>query len=69
MYPEILTNPDGPLSEGNAKDVSKAFTYALKKVVNAHANEIEKDYNTPISDIHIYSYRKCAHTRLNCGTT
>ena len=41
----------------------------MKKIVDLHAAEIKKDYNIDPSEIGIHSYRKQAHTRLNCGTT
>ena len=69
MYPHILSDPEGQLYEGASENVTKAFARSLKKIVDLHAAEIKKDYNIDPSEIGIHSYRKQAHTRLNCGTT
>ena len=69
MYPDVLADPEGQLFQGGAASVTKSFSRALKKIVTAHVTGIEQNYNIKVCDISIHSYRKCAHTRLNCGTT
>ena len=69
QFSEVLDNADGPLFQGTPNAVTKAFSYALNKVKDAHAIDIQRRFNIKLEDIHLYSYRKCAHTRLNCGTT
>ena len=65
QFSEVPDDTNGPLFQGMPNSVTKAFSYALNKVKDAHAIDIQRRFNIKPEDIHLYSYRKCAHTRLN----
>lgn len=74
LHPDILSNPDRSFLQGSQDAQSSAFNRVLKKVlttnVDGHGVPLcESKYGVPIEEITMYSYRKCAHTKLNCGST
>lgn len=69
MYPEVLDDKDGLLFCGSSESQTDRFTRVLKQVVKDKADIIQRQFSFLPSDIGIHSYRKCAHTKLNCGST
>ena len=41
----------------------------MKKICLQHRDEIESKFGFNIEDSGVHSWRKCAHTKLNCGST
>ena len=68
-HPEILAKPDGPLFPGTIDAQTQRFRDVLKLVLLKHKDMIEKDFAFKIGQIGVHSWRKAAHTKLNCGST
>ena len=74
LNPDVIANKDGPLFTGTRDAQASTFTRILQKVLKTNADDdgnplCESEYSTPLSAISLYSFRKCAITRLNCGST
>ena len=69
MFPEVLSEPDGLLFPGSAESQTDRFSRVLKQVVKDKATVIQRQYTFNPEDIGVHSWRKCAHTKLNCGST
>ena len=66
MHPQVLQYPDGLVFPGDSTD---RFSDVIKKIRITHKEEIEREYGFDIRDIGVHSWRKCAHTKMNCGST
>jgi len=75
LHPEAIAMPNYPLLQGAPDAQATAFNRVLKKVLRTNVDSdtniplCEKKHSTPVNDISMYSYRKCSHTKLNCGST
>lgn len=69
IFPETLSNPNGPLFHGALDAQASRFSSVLKIVMETHKEEIMNRFGFRIEDIGVHSWRKAAHTKLNCGST
>lgn len=69
LFPDILSDKDGPLFSGSLDKQTDRFAKQLNIVLKAKQREIEESFGFDLKDISVHSYRKAAHTRLNCGST
>ena len=69
LNPDVLTNSQEALFRGDVKAQSQKFGETLAKVVKKYALIIKEDFGFEESDIGVHSYRKCAHSKLNTGST
>ena len=67
MFPHVLGRPNGLLFP--FLDAAGMFTEQMKKVCSLYKDEIERDFGFNVDDIGIHSWRKCAHMKMNCGST
>ena len=65
----LVANPTGPLFKGTSKSVAENFGRIVNKICVKYKSIIEEDFGFDISDIGVHSWRKCAHTKLNTGST
>lgn len=74
LNPYVLRDVDGPLFPGDRKSQAQKYSRALKKILDLYVNEDDQPlcltkYGVDPKHITLYSLRKGAHTRLNCGST
>ena len=69
LNPHLLRNPNDPLFAGSVASQSQRFGRYVKQICLKYEQEILKKFGFKISDIGAHSWRKCAHTKLNCGST
>lgn len=71
MNPNVLANPNDSLFTGSLEAQSQRFGRFVKKIVQKHEHELKVRFSimNPKDMIGVHSWRKCAHTKLNCGST
>ena len=74
LHPERIAKPDESILHGTQDAQTTAFNRVLKKVLQSHVDEdgiplCEVEHGVKMESISMYSFRKCAHTKLNCGST
>eukprot|EP00984_Skeletonema_dohrnii_P033738 scaffold31287_cov172-Skeletonema_dohrnii-CCMP3373.AAC.1 len=74
LNPYVLRDVDGPLFPGDRKSQAQKYSRALKKILYLYVDEDDQPlcltkYGVDPKHITLYSLRKGAHTRLNCGST
>ena len=69
MNSDIIAKPEEALFQGSLQAQSQRFSRIVSRVSNQHKAIIEDAFGFKVEDIGVHSWRKCAHTMLNCGTT
>ena len=69
MHPDVIANGEEAFFVGALAAQAQRFGRLVKRVCEKHRTEIENKFGFKISDIGVHSWRKCAHTKLNCGST
>jgi hypothetical protein len=69
LNPDVLANPEGSLFSGSVDAQAQRFSKIVTRLKNKHAATIKRVYGFDIEDIGVHSWRKCAHTKLNTGST
>lgn len=75
LHPELIAQPNSSMLKGiNTEGATKKFNRILKKVLrdNVDPHKVplcESKHGIPPDELTMYSFRKCAHTWLNCGST
>ena len=69
--PELLDDKDGPLFPESKDSHTKRFSDTLKLLLKDPEKReiIQKQYGFDPADIGVHSWRKAAHTKMNCGST
>ncbi|KAL7509504.1 hypothetical protein ACHAXN_010960 [Cyclotella atomus] len=69
MNPTVIARPEEALFPGAIKAQSQRFFEIVNKIKKKHKTIIERDFGFDIQDIGVHSWRKCAHSKLNTGST
>ena len=69
VNPDVIANPEESLFPGSAKSQTQRFGRIVNQICLKYKDIIESDFAFDIADIGVHSWRKCAHTKLNCGST
>ena len=69
LSPDIISNPEESFFSGSLSNQSQRFGRLVKRIIKKHIWEVKNVYGFKIEDIGVHSWRKCAHTTLNCGST
>lgn len=69
MNPDVITNCEELLFRGVVKSQAERFGKIVKRVGKKYADIILQDFMIDIDEIGVHSWRKCAHTKLNTGST
>ena len=69
MNPDVINNPEECLFRGAIKAQSQRFSDMVDKIKNKYKTIIERDFRYELRDIGVHSWRKCAHSKLNTGST
>jgi hypothetical protein len=67
--PTIIAEPEEALFPGVLKSQAQKFGNILSYIKKKYKTIIERDYGISIDDIGVHSLRKCAHSKLNTGST
>ncbi|KAL7524621.1 hypothetical protein ACHAWF_001023, partial [Thalassiosira exigua] len=69
LNPDTIANEEEALFKGSMSSQSQRFGRFVQKICRQHRQEIEEDFGFDIWDIGVHSWQKCAHTKLNTGST
>jgi|Transcript_4726 hypothetical protein len=74
LHPELVGQPNSSILKGNQDAATQKFNRVAKKVLRANVDPqnvplCESKHGVPIKQVSMHSWRKCAHTKLNCGST
>ena len=69
LNPDVVCNEEESFFRGSLKAQSQRFGRYVAKMCKKHKDEIASRFGFKIEDIGVHSWRKCAHTKLNCGST
>jgi hypothetical protein len=74
LHPDLVGKPNNSILKGNQEAATQKFNRVVKKVLQANVDAqgvplCESKHGVPLPEITMYSWRKCAHTKLNCGST
>ena len=69
MNPTVIARPEEALFPGAIKAQSQRLFEIVNKIKKKHKTIIERDLGFDIQDIGVHSWRKCAHSKLNTGST
>ena len=69
MNPNVIAKPQDALFPGGIDAQCQRFSNIVTEIKNKYKNIIEEDFQVDIKDIGVHSWRKCAHTKLNTGST
>ena len=69
LNPDVVRNPEESFFTGLLANQSQHFVSLVREVAKKHQCEIENKYGFRIEDIGAHLWRKCAHTKLNTGST
>lgn len=67
--PTIIAKPEEALFKGEVKSQAKRFMDIVRKICRKYEHIIKNDFGFDIADIGVHSWRKCAHSKLNTGST
>ena len=74
LHPDLIAQPNSSILVGSQDAQCTNFNRILKKVLREHRDEhglevCESKFGMPLKECSMYSWRKCAHTMINCGST
>jgi hypothetical protein len=67
--PTVIAQPEEALFPGVIKSQAQRFGNIVSFIKKKYKTIIERDYAVSIDDIGVHSWRKCAHSKLNTGST
>jgi hypothetical protein len=67
--PTVIAQPEEALFPGVIKSQAQRFGNMVSFIKKKYKTIIERDYAVSIDDIGVHSWRKCAHSKLNTGST
>lgn len=69
LNPNVIAEAEEALFSGSLSAQSQRFGRLVAKVSAKHKDYIESEFGVNIQDIGVHSWRKCAHSKLNTGST
>eukprot|EP00804_Cyclotella_cryptica_P020114 CCRYP_020133-RA/>CCRYP_020133-RA protein AED:0.24 eAED:0.24 QI:0/0/0/1/1/1/2/0/687 len=69
LNPHVISNSEESLFPGSITAQVQRFGRYVAKICVKYQQIIEDEFAFDIKDIGVNSWRKCAHTKLNCGST
>ena len=69
LNPNVIANSEESLFPGGVKAQVNKFDRMMTKICIKYRDIIKTKFGFDIFEIGVHSWRKCAHTRLNCGST
>jgi hypothetical protein len=69
MNPDVISNSEEALFRGAVQSQSQRFGDIVSKICKKYEQIILEDFGFEIKDIGVHSWRKCAHSKLNTGST
>jgi len=69
LNPNIIAHSEEALFSGSIEAQAQRFGRFVSKICLKHKDYIEGEFGFNIKDISVHSWRKLAHTQLNCGST
>lgn len=73
-HPDLIAQPNQPLLVGSQDAQCTSFNCVLKKTLKRNKNQrgvplCEAEFSLTVKECTMYRWKKCAHTKMNCGST